>query len=177
MGKQSSFNRVNLFTGIIFNERIDPVDLVSQLENKFSRVDLRSDVLKFDFTDYYYPEMGNSLYRQFISFEELIFPEKLPEIKLLTNKIENDLSESGKRMVNLDPGYLSDANVIIATTKNYYQRVPLTNGIYAQMEYVLKGKDLKTLEWTYPDFRSEDYKEFFRNMIPLYKKKISSERL
>ena len=80
-------------------------------------------------------------------------------------------------MVNLDPGYLSDANVIIATTKNYYQRVPLTNGIYAHMEYVLKGKDLGILEWTYPGFRSEEYKNFFRKMIPMYKKKVSSERI
>ncbi|MEN8223245.1 MAG: DUF4416 family protein [Acidobacteriota bacterium] len=177
MGRQSSFNKVNLFTGIIFNEQIDPVDLVYQLEKTFSRVDIASDIIKFDFTDYYYPEMGESLKRQFISFEDLIYPEQLPEIKLITNKIENDLSRSGKRIVNLDPGYLSDANVIIATTKNYYQRVPLTDGIYAHMEYVLIGKELKILEWTYPDFRSEEYKDFFRKMIPLYKKKISSERI
>ena len=177
MGRQSLFNKVNLFTGIIFNDQIDPVDLVSQLEQVFSSVDIASNVFKFNFTDYYYPEMGESLHRQFISFEDLISPEQLPEIKLLTNKIEDDLSISGKRVVNLDPGYLSDANVIIATTKNYYQRVPLTNGIYAHMEYVLKGKDLGILEWTYPDFRSEEYKDFFRKMIPLYKNKISSERI
>ena len=177
MGRQSSFNKVNLFTGIIFNDQVDQTDVIGQLGKIFSRVDLTSEVFKFNFTDYYCSEMGNILKRQFVSFEELISPEQLPEIKILTNKIEMELSRSGKRMINLDPGYLSDANVIIATTKNYYQRVPLTNGIYAQMEYVLKGKDLKILEWTYPDFRSEDYMEFFRKMIPLYKKKISYERL
>ncbi len=177
MGRQSSFNKVNLFTGIIFNDQVDPANVIIHLEKIFSEVDLASEVFKFEFTDYYCSEMGKILKRQFVSFKELISPEQLPEIKLLTNRIEIELSRSGKRMVNLDPGYLSDANVIIATTKNYYQRVPLTKGIYAHMEYVIKGRELKILEWTYPDFRSEEYKNFFKIMINLYKKKVSSVRI
>ena len=176
MGQQNTFNKVNLFTGAIFNNEIDIELVISELKNEFSETDIISDIFEFNFTDYYFQEMGKPLKRRFFSFTNLIPPEQLPEIKLRTNKIEEKFSESGKRRVNLDPGYLSDANVIIATTKNYYQRIPLTRGIYAHMEYVIKGKNLSILEWTYPDFRSENYMDFFHEMLFLYKKKISLER-
>jgi len=176
MGRQTDFNRVNLFTGIIYHVRADLPGAIRRLEKMFSAADLVSETVDFEFTDYYFPEMGKPLKRKFISFRDLIPPEDLPRIKWMTNELEDEFSESGKRSVNLDPGYLSDANVIIATTKNYYQRVPLTEGIYAHMEYVIKGRDLKNLEWTYPDFRTEAYKNFFRELLPLYKQKISSRR-
>jgi len=176
MGEKNSFTKVNLFTGLIYSSSIDIEPVVSLLKNEFSETDMTSDQFDFDFTDYYFMEMGKPLNRRFFSFSRLISPEELPEIKLRTNEIEKEFSISGRRRINLDPGYLSDANVIIATTKNYYQRIPLTNGIYAHMEYVIKGKSLNILEWTYPDFRSEKYMNFFQEMLFSYKKKISSER-
>ncbi|MCK5220876.1 MAG: DUF4416 family protein [Candidatus Aminicenantes bacterium] len=176
MGQKDTFNKVNLFTGLIFNNAIDIEPVVSLLKKEFSELDIISDQFEFNFTDYYFMEMGKPLNRQFFSFSRLISPEELPGIKLRTNEIEKEFSISGKRRINLDPGYLSDANVIIATTKNYYQRIPLNNGIYAHMEYVIKGKNLNILEWTYPDFRSEKYMNFFQGMLLSYKKKISSER-
>ena len=177
MGRQSSFNKVNLFTGVIFSDQIEPAGIIRELEKEFSVTDISSEIMDFDFTDYYNAEMGISLKRQFFSFTDLISPEQLPGIKILTNRIEDKTAISGKRMINLDPGYISDANVIIATTKNYYQRVPLSEGIYAQIEYVIKGKNLNVLEWTYPDFRSGEYLDFFQRMLKLYKKKISSKRV
>lgn len=176
MGQKNAFTKVNLFTGIIFNNTIDIEPVISILKEEFSEIDKFSDQFEFDFTDYYFIEMGKPLNRKFFSFSRLISPEELPEIKLRTNEIEKEFSISGRRMINLDPGYLSDANVIIATTKNYYQRIPLNNGIYAHMEYVIKGKNLNILEWTYPDFRSEKYMNFFQEILFSYKKKISLER-
>ncbi|UCH96452.1 MAG: DUF4416 family protein, partial [Candidatus Aminicenantes bacterium] len=82
---------------------------------------------------------------------------------------EIETSINGNRVVNLDPGYLSEANVIIATTKNHYHRVPLSKGIYAHMEYVIKKKKLVPLEWTYPDFKSSQYMDFFEKLIHIYK--------
>ncbi len=177
MGQNSTFKKVNLFTGIIFSNEMKIEPVLSLLEKMFSERDLVSDIIDFNFTDYYFDEMGKPLKRLFISFSKLISPELLPEIKLITNEVEDKYSVSGKRKINLDPGYLSDANVIIATTKNYYQRIPLRSGIYAHMEYVIKGKDLNMLEWTYPDFRSENYLSFFRKMLILYKKKMNFKKV
>lgn len=176
MGKPDRYKEVNLFSGLIFSEAIDPEDIKNELRREFSEIDLVSDKFEFDFTDYYNSEMGKPLFRQFISFCKLINPESLSRIKIVTNSIENKFSKSGKRVVNIDPGYISDANVIIATTKNHYHRVHLREGIYAHIEYVIKGKNLSFLEWTYPDFRSGNYLGFFNDLNSLYKNKIKRNK-
>jgi hypothetical protein len=172
MGVEKEFKKVKLFSGIIYSSTQIYEETRKKLEEIFSAVDLESGEFNFDFTTYYNQEMGSPLYRRFISFEKLISPEQLPAIKIYTNKIEIKTSINGNRVVNLDPGYLSDANVIIATTKNYYHRVPLSKGIYAHMEYVIKKKKLVPLEWTYPDFKTPQYMDFFTRLIPIYKESI-----
>jgi hypothetical protein len=173
MGVEQEFQRVKLFSGFIYKDQEAYRAVKKKLEEIFSPVDLESDVFNFDFTTYYNEEMGFPLSRRFVSFKELIEPVRLPDIKLMTNKIEGETACNGKRTVNLDPGYLSAANVIIATTKNHYHRVPLQKGIYAHMEYVIKKKNTLTpLEWTYPDFRTPQYMDFFNRLIRLFKENI-----
>ena len=176
MGAEKEFHQVKLFSGFIYSDKDIYQAVKAKLAGIFSPVDLESEVFNFDFTTYYNEEMGTPLFRRFISFIALIPPEQLPDIKLLTNQIELETAAVGKRTVNLDPGYLSEANVIIATTKNYYHRVPLQKGIYAHMEYVIKGKKIWPLEWTYPDFKSAGYMDFFQELRQLYKKELRELR-
>ena len=173
MGVEQEFQKVKLFSGFIYKDEEIFQAVKKRLEDIYSPVDLESDVFNFDFTTYYNEEMGIPLFRRFVSFKELIEPVQLPDIKLLANRIEDETACDGKRTVNLDPGYLSAANVIIATTKNHYHRVPLQKGIYAHMEYVIKKKNTLTpLEWTYPDFRTQQYTDFFNRLIRLFKENI-----
>lgn len=176
MGIEKEFEPVKLFSGFIYREETLYQAVKQQLEQTYSPIDLESPVIPFDFTSYYHPEMGAPLSRRFASFTRLIQPGQLPEIKLTTNQVEIDTAHEGKRRINLDPGYLSEANVIIATTKNYYHRVPLANGIYAHMEYVIKGSNFVSLEWTYPDFKSQAYLDFFQQLRLIYKKSMKEFR-
>lgn len=177
MGKEEGFKKVKLFAGFIYHDPEVYRNVKLDLTRRFSPVDLESASFSFDKTTYYDGEMGSPLYKRFVSFQALIHPESLPDIKLLTNQLENELALDGKRVINIDPGFLSDANVILATTKNHYHRVPLAKGIYAHIEYVIKKKNtLTTLEWTYPDFRTPRYMEFFKRLIPLYKQGIRELR-
>jgi hypothetical protein len=176
MGTEKEFQKVKLFSGFIYRSEALYQAIKERLAGSFSPVDLESDVFAFDFTTYYNQEMGTPLFRRFVSFKELIPPEQLPGTKLLTNQIELESACEGNRVINLDPGYLSDANVVIATTKNYYQRIPLQKGIYAHMEYVIKGKNICLLEWTYPDFKSAGYLDFFQRLLRLYKSEIKEMR-
>jgi hypothetical protein len=176
LGVEKEFEKVKLFTGFIYRKTGVYRDVIKQLQDIFSPIDLESETFDFDFTTYYNREMGTPLYKKFISFQELIEPVQLPEIKILTNKIEKETPESAGRVINIDPGYLSTANVILATTKNHYHRVPLQQGIYAHIEYVIKKKNTLTpLEWTYPDFRTPRYMDFFKELIILYKKNLKGE--
>lgn len=169
MGIEAPFRPVKFFSGVIYGDRELYRQAREQLEQRYSPVDLESPEFLFTMTDYYDAEMGRPLYRRFMAFRDLAAPEGLPEMKLWTNGVELENARDGKRRLNLDPGYLSDANVIIATTKNYYQRVPLTRGIYAHMEYVIKKKRPAILEWTYPDFRTQEYMDFFLHLLHRYK--------
>jgi hypothetical protein len=177
LGVETEFIKVKLFAGFIYSDNDVYREVRERLQGVYSPVDLESEEFNFDFTTYYNKEMGFPLFKRFISFKELIDPVRLPEIKLLTNRIEDETAESGNRVINIDPGYLSVANVILATTKNHYHRVPLHNGIYAHMEYVIKKKNTLTpLEWTYPDFRSTHYMDFFEKLIHLFKQNLKGEK-
>ena len=124
------------------------------LENTFGRIDLRSEIIPFDFTNYYEEELGTDLQRQWVSFEKLIAPEDLASIKLSTVQIENSLKRpSGTRKVNLDPGYITLHNLVLASTKNYSHRIYLGNNIYAELTLIYQNHSFHPLDWTYPDYR------------------------
>jgi len=131
-------------------EQMDAV--IGQLAERYGVPDVVSALHGFHYTDYYAPEMGSSLIRRFLSFRTLIRPELLPEIKLATNHMENERSEGAKRLVNLDPGYISSAHLILATGKGYTHRPYLRRGIYADLTLVFQDKTFHPLPWTYPDY-------------------------
>lgn len=170
MGKEHRFTPVKLFCGIIYQDESVYPDVKKALSSGFSAVDLETGPIPFDMTAYYFEEMGRPLIRRFVAFEKKVSPDELPDIKISTNKLEQEWEKEGRRKVNLDPGFISEANVIIATTKNHYHRVPLRKGIYAHMEYVIKKKKVVPLQWTYPDFYKPEYIEFFNRLRALFKK-------
>ncbi len=169
MSQRNEFRAVKYFCGLIYRQDPDAEKALHLLAEIMSDIDYRSAVIPFTMTDYYREEMGEPLSRLFVSFKRLLDPQKLPEIKIAAMHLEEQLAMTGKRTVNLDPGYISDANVIIATAKNHYHRVPLASGVYAHMEYVLKDGRIQFLPWTYPDFRTDAYLDFFLGLRERFK--------
>jgi len=169
MSTRSGFKTVKYFCGLIFARGQAAAMALEALREFLPEVDGRSAVIPFTLTGYYRAEMGEPLFRQFVSFKGLRRPQELPDIKIRCMDLEERLAERGKRTVNLDPGYLSEANVIIATAKNHYHRIPLDDGVYAHLEYVLKDGRITFLPWTYPDFKTQAYVDFFNRLRELYK--------
>lgn len=130
-------------------------DAINSLSALYGQPDFVSEQMPFDYTDYYCPEMGEKLVRRFLSMEKLIRPETLPDIKLATNEIEKVSTVDDRRLVNIDPGYLSQAHLILATGKGYTHRPYLRDGIYADLTLVYQGKKFCSLPWTYPDYADE----------------------
>ena len=143
-----------------------------RLERELGPVDLVSATWPFDCTDYYEPEMGAGLLRRMYSFQELIGPENIVAIKHATNRLEQQLGAElpggPRRPVNLDPGYVSRAKLVLATTKDYGHRVYLGSGIYAEVTLRWQGGRFEPWEWTYPDYRSEGCRQFFAEVRELY---------
>jgi hypothetical protein len=130
----------------------------------------------FDFTDYYAEEMGENLNRRFVSFERLIDPEKLASIKRKTCSMEKKFSEKGSRTVNIDPGYITLAKVVLASTKNFFHRIYIGKGIYAEITLAWQKGEYKTFRWTFPDYATEKYMGILKDIRDIYSIQIKSEK-
>ena len=155
MSKPNEAEPVKLFLSVlaVTAELLDKT--VSELSALYGQADFVSEQMSFDYTDYYKPEMGAALVRRFLSMEKLILPEALPDIKLATNEIEEKSAVGGRRQINIDPGYLAKAQLILATGKGFAHRPYLRDGIYADLTLVYQGKKFCALPWTYPDYADE----------------------
>ncbi len=169
MGRPSEPLPVKLFMSLITEEEKVFLQAMEALKKDYGEIDLITERLPFDFTDYYAQELGEDLFRHFISFDSLISPDALPEIKLSTNCLEERFkAPEGKRRINIDPGYLSQAHVILATTKGYAHRPYLSRGIYADLTLIYRNKSFWPLDWTYPDYRQEKTIQLFNQLRKRY---------
>jgi hypothetical protein len=157
----------------LFSREAGLIDrVIPEMEEEFGPVDARSSRLMFDRTRYYEKEMGWPLHRIFLTFRDLIRPEDLPEKKLATNRIEKAHSCDEKRIINIDPGYISLERLVLATGKNYIHRIYLSRGIYADLTLVFNRGTFKALEWSYPDYCDPEVIAFFNEQREKYKNRI-----
>lgn len=121
-----------------------------------------------DFTDYYNPEFGSDLKKQFFIFKQPIDLEKAHHIKVWTNAIEaenlEDLHHQSRRQINLDPGYLEPSKLVLFSTKNFSHRVYCGDGIFGEVTLIYERGKFKVLPWTYPDYFCEQNLEFLLQM-------------
>ncbi|HEK85125.1 MAG: DUF4416 family protein [Candidatus Saccharicenans sp.] len=180
MSEIGRFKPVKLICGLIYSRPEIWAKAIEILPLKFGPIDLESQAFPFNFTDYYEPEMGKDLKRSFLSFQRLIDPERLPEIKVMTNLLEKEFQPffpELKRPINLDPGYLTSSALIMATTKDFSHRIPLNQGIYAHLELLFTKKGVKLLDWTYPDFRQSEYHIFFQKVREIYLSQLKETKI
>ena len=163
---------VKLIVGFIFKDEAALKKAEKLISKKFGAIDLQSRLIAFSYTDYYNKEFGEGLKRKFISLKRLVSPENIYRIKLLTNNMERALSKSGKRTVNIDPGYLTEAKLVLLTTKDHVHRIYLKNGIYAESTLKFQHGTYVPRETAYPDYKSDDYIEIFNEIRDLYRKQL-----
>lgn len=171
MADIKAFHPVKLVCGIMFSQVGHLQKAEARLIESYGPPDSRSPHFDFDLTDYYEPQMGKNLKRTFLSFLGLIPPERLSEIKVRTNELEEDIRREFKttgRIINLDPGYLTQAALIMATAKDFSHRIPLSHGIFAHLEFLFTKTGIRRLDWTYPDFLKEGYQEYFLSVRKIY---------
>jgi hypothetical protein len=171
MAVPKPFSPAKPIVGIISSKEIYFERAEEELTALFGLIDLKSPLIPFDLTNYYEEQMGINLKRIFLSFVELVPPEKLNILKIQTNaleqKIRQDLGENF-RVVNIDPGILTSSSLIMATAKDFSHRIPLAQGIYAHLEFLFTRNAIKTLDWTYPDFKQETCQRFFLDVRRIY---------
>lgn len=158
---------VKLFIGMLSPEPALFGTCTDILCKEYGPVDYESEIVPWADSDFYKEEMGPGILRKFIFFEHVIDPGDLSATKIKTIRIENSLAvqagNGARRRINLDPGYVTEAKVVLATTKDYSHRLYIGNGIYAEvtLRYGNKDRSFTPFDHTYIDYCSETYITMF----------------
>jgi len=123
-----------------------------------------SPELNFEAGDFYTKTMGTDLKKRLVAFEGFVDPADLADWKNQTNDWESELaaeySDQELRPLNLDPGYMSQAKLVLATIKDRDHRVYLRDGIFAEVTLTYVGKVWQHHRWSYPSYRTDDVARF-----------------
>jgi hypothetical protein len=157
------------FVGVLAAGREELALACRSLADEFGPPHRCSLPLPFDNTGYYRDELGPSPIRVFLAFPGLFPTDGLAETKLASNRLEQELAQTiagpWPRPVNLDPGYLTLAKLVLASAKNFAHRIHLSNGIYAEITLQYRsGIGFQPLPWTFPDYASGRYDDFFLDL-------------
>jgi len=169
-------NLVKLFTGFFSSDTGIFPEVKKCLEKKFGTVDLESPAIDFHHTEYYEKEFGKKLKRIFFSFSELQPLEKIYKAKLITGEIEKKFCDAGRRRVNLDPGYIDMAKLVLFTTKDYSHRLYLGENIYGEVTLKFEKGVFAAWPWTYPDYKTREYTDFFMKVRGIYHEALKKKR-
>ena len=165
MGQIRQAEPVKLFVGMLSAYPAAFVDAEVGPRRRLRPGGRRSDLFAHEFTQYYRDEMGHPLVRLFVSFERLVPPQQLAAIKRLSNEVEARMAAEKAwpvvRPMNLDPGYIAPSKLVLASTKDYSHRIHLHEGIYAEVTLLYARSRWQELPWTYPDYRTAAYHDFF----------------
>jgi hypothetical protein len=144
---------VKLFAGLLSPDPNLLIVIEDELAAVYGPIDDRSQIIPWNVSRYYEPEMGSNLLRRFVAFARPIAPDALPDIKLTAAEIERGHAAGGARQINIDPGYIDVGKVVLASTKAAGHRIYLRSGIYAEMTLLYHSGGFQPLVYTYADFQ------------------------
>jgi len=144
-----------------------------RLTQRFGPTVLESELFDFSETGYYENTMGVDLKLQMLAFERPIDPAELAAIKRQTIEWEQEYQATCEhpedRPLNLDPGYLTEAKFVLATTKDRDHRLYLADGVFAELTLHFQRGQWRGREWTYPNYLRDDYRAFLSRCRDYYR--------
>lgn len=152
MGDITHPEPTRLFAAVMWNPEYGLQPVIDELVEAWGRIACTTGSLPFEFTDYYTREMGRGLLKQYLVFNGAFDRARLPEVKRWTNDLETRHASGTCRRVNVDPGYLSRDKLVLASTKDFYHRIYLDDGIYGEVTLHYRQGRYRHFSWTYPDF-------------------------
>ena len=137
---------------------------MSRLAQRWGEASVCSSEIPFEAGGYYTASMGSELQKSLIAVTGFTDPGGLADWKTQTNQWEQEYTESSRhheeRPLNLDPGYMTQAKLVLATTKDRDHRLYLRDGMFAEVTLTYVGKAWQHHRWTYPSYRTEEVANF-----------------
>ncbi|MDR2870081.1 MAG: DUF4416 family protein [Deferribacteraceae bacterium] len=169
-------NNVFYFTAVMYSSQLMTAPELSLRATHeiiaaiFPQLGLQSAVFAFDHTEYYTPEMGAGLKKYFIAFGAPAEPSRLPEYKHAALAAEAQYSKHNSRTINIDPGYLAEEKIVVASTKNFTHRIYLADGIFGDLQLMRQRGDYSAMPWTYADYVRPESIAFFEQLYSILHK-------
>ena len=160
MAEPQQPDKAKLIIGILYLDEQLLARTLYSLVQHFGPIEINGPTIQFTFTNYYEEEIGKNLKKIFVAFAQSINRDVLPSIKKFTNDLEKKFSFDNKRRINIDPGYLTEHQVVLASAKEHPYRIYLSDGIYAQLILVYTKTGWVFVEKTFADYQNEEVLEF-----------------
>lgn len=145
------------------------------LADRYGAVDIVGPTFLFDDTEYYERSMGANLRKFLFSVDRTIAQNELAEIKIETNKLEVELSQSSgldaERPINIDPGMVDLGKVMLASTKSHAHRIYVAEGIFVEVTLYLAKECWEPWPWTYRDYRRPEVHAFLHEVRARYRER------
>ena len=106
------------------------------------------------------------------------YPRMIPQLTWQTPIFHPNISNNGVVCLG---GYgthwvpsLTLSKMVLATTKDYSHRIYLSRGICAEVTLHFESGQWRPWPWTYPDYASGHYNEFFASLREHLKERMSA---
>jgi hypothetical protein len=169
------YSLVKPLVGILTSQTALLDDVVRELSVLFGPTDIIGEWRNFTHTNYYADEMGGSLKRCFVSFETLTPPERSIGFKELASRVEDSHRVSGKRVVNIDAGYIDANKVVLMTGKHGGHKIAVAPGVWADF-LLWYNKGWEAMPWAFPDFRDGTHFDVFMEMRKRFKEQVRKNK-
>lgn len=137
---------------------------IEHLRDAWGEVSMQSAPIAFEAGGYYASTMGKNLEKTLVAFTSICDPAGLADWKHSSNRWEQQLASDfpapDVRPLNLDPGYVTQAKLVLATTKDRDHRIYLRDGMFAEITLTYVGKRWNAHRWTYPSYRCDEVAGF-----------------
>lgn len=137
---------------------------LDRIADRWGTISIQSSPIPFQAGGYYDNEMGQDLLKVLVAVESVSDPAALADWKHETNSWERELAQADRyrqpRPINLDAGYVTQAKLVLATTKDRDHRIYLRDGMFAEVTLTYVGKKWHGHRWTYPSYRCDEVADF-----------------
>lgn len=142
----------------------------------FGPVLVESPAYPWAHSHYYEQELGTPITRRFLFFERMIPQDGLREIKLQAMRIEQELANADRRTVNIDPGYVTTAKVVLASTKDYAHRIYIGGGIFAEVTLYYMHNAYHGCAFAYQDYLAPEVTALFLEVREGLRRKATAQK-
>lgn len=159
---------VKLFASLIYRDEPVRAELKELLIRRWGAIDYETQPQPFTSEEKIQKEMGAPLFRSLISFQRLIDPGEIANIKAACLGLEEKLRHQGVRRMKLDVGYLDSSKVVLSSRTGGGQKIYHSSGFYLELALLFAKEKCQALPWSEADFKNHFYDDDFLAMWRLH---------